>query len=188
MATASEKFVIGDNRPIKLFFQDEARFGRINKIGKCWTPPHCRAIIGQQIVRQFTYAYSSVCPETGENFSLILPYANTEGMNIYLKEFVKEFQNYRVIMVMDNASWHISKELETSDNLAFMFLPPYSPELNPAEHLWEYIREKKGFNNNVFNSLDAVELKLSTSLFEMSKETKQIKSLCNFSWLKCTYC
>ncbi len=188
MAAVAGKFTKGDDRPIKLFFQDEARFGRINKIGKCWVPHNSRAVIGQQIIRQFTHVYACVCPETGENFSLILPYANTEGMNIFIDEFTKEYQRYRIIMVMDKAGWHISNGLEIKDNLAIMYLPPYSPDLNPAEHLWDYIREKKGFNNNVFNSLQEVEDKLSLSLNDMANDLEEIKSLCNFNWLRSTYC
>lgn len=188
MAAAAKNLKKDDERPIKVFFQDEARFGRINKVGKCWVPKGCRAIIGQQIVRQYTHVYACVCPETGEVFSLILPYSNTDGMNIFIREFQKEYPNYRVIMIMDKAGWHISKDLELGTNLVFMYLPPYSPELNPAEHLWEYLRVKKGFNNNVFNSLQEVEDKLSKSLYEMMNEQDEMKSLCNFNWLDYTLC
>ena len=176
-----------DDLPVKLFFQDEARFGRINKTSRCWTPPNQRAVISQQTIREYTYAFSAVCPETGENYSLILPYANTNSMNIFLKHFSDNYQNYKVIMAMDKAGWHISKELEKIDNVTIMHLPPYSPELNPAEHLWQYLRERKKFNNNIFNSLNDVENKLSKALFEMSNDTKTIKSLCNFKWLHYTY-
>jgi len=93
MAALACNFSKEDNRPIKLFFQDEARFGRINKIGKCWVPQNSRATIGQQIIRQFTYVYDCVCPETGENFSLILPYSNTDGMNIYIDVFERNIRN-----------------------------------------------------------------------------------------------
>lgn len=186
MAAASINFRNDDNRPIKLFFQDEARFGRINKISKCWTPPKLRAIIGQQIIREYIYAFSSVCPETGENFSLILPSANTDSMNLFLKMFSDNYNKYRVIMIMDKAGWHTSKDLKIIENIAFMFLPPYSPELNPVEPLWNYIRKTKGFNNNVFSSLDEVENKLSKALFDVHNDVGTIKSLCNFNWLNYT--
>lgn len=187
MATAAMNFQNNDKLPIKLFFQDEARFGRINKTSKCWTPPNQRAVIGQQIIREYTHAFSAVCPETGENFSLILPYMNTDSMNIFLRYFSEYYQKYNVIMCMDKAGWHRSNDLEVMKNIVPMFLPPYSPELNPAEHLWDYIREKKKFNNNVFNSLADVENKLSKALFDMSKDIVTIKSSCNFKWLRYTY-
>ncbi len=66
-----------DERPIKLFFEDEARFGRINNVRKCWVEKCTRAIVTQQIIREYIYAYTSVCPQTGENFSIISPVNNT---------------------------------------------------------------------------------------------------------------
>jgi len=67
-----------------LFFQDEGRFGRINNLSKCWVPQNTRAIIDQQMIREYIYTYTAVCPQTGENFSLILPYSDTICMNTFL--------------------------------------------------------------------------------------------------------
>lgn len=103
MAAKSLEFEASDQRPIKLFFQDEARFGRIDNICSCWVPKGMRAKVGSQIIRQYTYTYSAICPETGEHFSLILPYANTECMHIFLKEFSSTFDNYRIILAMDGS-------------------------------------------------------------------------------------
>ena len=90
-----------DTRPIKLFFQDEARFGRIDNITSCWVPQHQRAKVGNQIIRQYTYAYSAICPQTGENYSLILPYANSQCMDIFMRGVSEKFKHYRMIMAMD---------------------------------------------------------------------------------------
>jgi len=89
---------------------------------------------------------------------------------------------------MDQAGWHISNGLVVKDNLAIMYLPPYSPDLNPAEHFWDYIREKKGFNNNVFNSLQEVENKLSIVLNDIENNIEEIKSLSNFKWISYIFC
>jgi hypothetical protein len=86
-----------DTRPIKLFFQDEARFGRLDNPAFCWVPEGRRAIAGSQIIRQYTYLYGAFCPETGEQFSMILPYANGDCMDIFMSEFSKEFTNYRIV-------------------------------------------------------------------------------------------
>jgi len=180
------RFPEKDNREIKLFFQDEARFGRINKTSRCWVPQGQRAVIAQQIIREYIYAFTAACPENGENYSLILPQVNTEAMNIFLENISEHYQNYRIIMVMDKAGWHRSKNLKVSENIVLMFLPPYSPELNPVEHIWSYIRKTKEFNNNVFNSLNEVEDKLSKALFDINNDVKTIKSLCNFKWLNDT--
>jgi hypothetical protein len=174
--------------PIVLFFQDEGRFGRINNIKRCWVQAHDRAIVGQQLIREYIYAFTAVCPGTGENFSLILPWADTDAMNMFLSEFSKEYSHYRVIMVMDKAGWHRSYGLNIPNNISLLFLPPYSPELNPVEKIWRYIREKKGFNNHTFSSIDDVENNLEKALYELYDEKEEMKSLCNFKWLHSITC
>lgn len=172
-----------DKRPIKLFFQDEARFGRINNVNRCWVPKKYRPIVTQQFVREYTYAYTTVCPETGETYSIIAPRNNTELMNIFLTEVSTHYNYYRIVMILDGAGWHISKDLVVPKNIRLLLLPPYSPELNPVEHIWDYIREQKEFNNHTFNSLDAVDDKLEIALKELHNEKEKMKSLCNFSWI-----
>jgi hypothetical protein len=179
---------IYDNRPVMLFFEDEGRFGRINNVTKCWTPKGIRAVVGKQIIREYIYAYSSVCPKTGETFSLILPWSDTICMNEYLKKFAEHYNQYRIILTMDNATWHKSEELDMPENIAPFFLPPYSPELNPAEHLWDYIREQKEFNNHIFNSIDHVSDQLCKVLAEMFGEKEKVKSMTNFKWLQSVSC
>jgi len=175
-----------DNRPIKLFFQDEARFGRIDSISSCWVPHGCRARVGNQVVREYTYAYLTVCPETGENFSLILPYlycvrstryVNKNCMDIFLNSVSEAFSNYRIVMAMDRASWHTGIENEKWKNIVPLFQPPYSPEVNPVENLWHHIlvlctkyavREEGGFTCTVYpkgiNTKYAVQIELSIHL------------------------
>jgi len=168
LATQKLKFDIEqDDRPIMLFFQDEGRFGRISNLSRCWVSPKTRAIVGKQQIREYVYAYSAVCPHTGENYSLIMPYANSESMNFFVDELSKEYPKYRIILTMDNACWHSSKNMVLPENIRFWHIPPYSPELNPAEHLWDYIRETKKFNNQTFNSIEDVVEKLSQALNEM---------------------
>jgi len=183
MATATLNFREDDNRPIKLFFEDEGRFGRSNNLSRCWSPKGCRARVGKQIVRQYTYAYASICPETGENHSLIISGSNTEIMNYYLEDLSKVYSHYRIILCTDNAGWHVSSNLVVPDNIVFLYLPPYSPQLNPVEHLWDYIREQKGFNNRIMNSMDEVIDTLAEVLHEILDEKEIIKSLCNYHWI-----
>lgn len=183
MAAAELKFISKDKRPVKLFFEDEGRFGRSNTLSRCWGPKGVRSIVKKQIVRQYTYAYVSVCPETGENHSLVLSGSNTEIMNYYLQDLSQEFNKYRIILCSDNARWHISSGLIVPENIVFIYLPPYSPQLNPVEHIWDYIRETKKFNNRIFNSIDEVMDNLSEALNQIGNEREIIKSLCNFKWL-----
>lgn len=172
-----------DKRPIKLFFEDEARFGRINNLTRCWVPAKERAEIERQIIREYTYAYTAVCPQTGEVYSIISPFNNTSAMNAFLYEFAQRYKHNRIILTLDGASWHKSKELVLPENIRLLFLPPYSPQLNPVEHIWDYMREQKKFNNHSFKSIEHVEDHLEKSLRELCYEKKMLKGLCGFDWI-----
>jgi transposase len=181
VAKSSEFVNKEDKRPIKLFFQDEARFGRIDNVCSCWVPFKQRARVGNQIIRKYTYAYSTICPETGESYSLILPYANTDCMDIFMQGVSDEFRNYRIIMGMDRASWHTGDKVKKWDNIVPLFQPAYSPELNPVENLWHYIRESGKFKNTTFESMEAVEKQLSEELRNLDRKT--VKSISLFHWI-----
>lgn len=165
-----------------LFFQDEARFGRIDNISSCWVPQKSRATVGNQIIRQYTYVYMAVCPATGESYSLILPYANEECMDVFMQHVSDVFKHYRIIMAMDRASWHTGNKTKKWENIVPMFQPPYSPELNPVENLWHELREDGGFKNTTFKTLDDVELKLEKYLKNLDKN--RVKSITLFKWIK----
>lgn len=140
------------------------------------------------MIREYVYAYTTVCPETGENYSIISPVNNTDAMNRFLEDFASAYAHYRIIMCLDGAGWHTSKELELPENIRLLKLPPYSPELNPTEHIWDYIREQKQFNNYTFDTVEEVENNLSKALKELNSELAPMVSLCNFSWLPQTSC
>jgi transposase len=141
--------------------------------------------VDHQIIREYIYAYTTVCPATGETFSIISPQNDTEAMTVFLKLLSQHFNHYNIAIVVDSAGWHRSKALKIPKNISLIFLPPYSPELNPVEHIWDYIREQKRFNNHSFNSLADVESSLENALKEINQETEKIKSLCNYSWFTC---
>jgi transposase len=172
------------DKPTKLFFEDEGRFGRINKLNRCWSPRKQRAIVGHQLIREYTHVFMAVCPKTGETCSLVLPKMNTDAMNIFLEELSTTQKEANIILALDRAGWHTCKRLKVPENITLLFLPPYSPELNPAEHVWDYAREQKHFNNYTFDSLDQVEDTLVNVFCEISFEKNTICSLCYFDWLK----
>ena len=168
---------------IKVFFCDEARFGRINNIRRCWVPQGSRAIVKQQMVREHTYAFSAVCPFSGETYSIITPICNTAAMNELLKGVSKQYSKEHIVMIADRAGWHRSRELKLPSNIRITLLPPYSPELNPTEHIWDYIREQKQFNNYCFHSLEEVEDHLEDVLKQLHNEKDYLQSLCTFNWM-----
>ena len=97
--------------------QDEGRFGRISRAIKCWAPAHVRPVVGAQIVREYVYAYSAVCPASGQITSLILPYANSEMMTLFLNQVASDFSDYFIIMQVDGAAWHKSGSLNIPENI-----------------------------------------------------------------------
>lgn len=168
---------------MRLFFEDEARFGRINNLHHCWVPKGYVPTGCKQMIREYIYVFSAVCPQTGELYSLILPACNTDTMQIFLNCLAKEYNQYRIILLADKAGWHISLKLVIPENISIWSLPPYSPELNPVELIWRELR-KRYFNNRIFENLDQLENQLVYSLQQFSKNKEAIKQLTNFRWLR----
>lgn len=162
---------------------DEGRFGRISEIRRCWAPKPIRPTVPQQIVREWVYVFAAVCPQIGRLTALILPYANTQMMTLFLRQVAVDFQEYFLVMVVDRAGWHMSRDLQIPENLRLIPLPPGSPELNPAEHLWDELREDE-LANHVFNSLDEVESALCTGIKRLAAPPERLRSLTNFPYLR----
>lgn len=129
---------------------------------------------------QNSYVYSAVAPKTGEHFSLILPYVNTEMMQIYLDQLSIECQGKRVILIMDQAGWHKSQCLVVPGNIELWFLPPYSPELNPVERLWKRIKQVM-LHNRIYDSLFHLEEAIIQFFSELT--TAETMKLCNCSYI-----
>jgi len=175
--------IVGQNKKLKIFFQDEGRFGRMTNPVYCWSKKGYRPSVAQQRVRQYTYAYSAINPYDGDVFSLVLPYANTNCMQIFIDEFAKHVKGSPALLIMDQASWHKTKALECYENIIFEYQPPYSPELNPVEHFWKYLR-KKYMNNNCWDSIEEVENLLMKALCLSRNQKDEIRSMSLFSWMK----
>lgn len=168
-----------DDRPLLLMAQDEGRFGRISSCRRTWAPPGVRPQAPRQIVREYTYVFSAVAPALGTLTSLILPRANTQMMHVFLQHVAQEYAAYFIVMQVDRAGWHQSKDLLIPDNIRLLSQPAHSPELNPVEHIWEELREKQ-FHNRAFPSLDAVEETLIVGLNRLDQEPEHVQSMTYF--------
>lgn len=175
----------GDSRPVLIMAEDEGRFGRINAPRRAWAPPAVRPVAPRQIVREYVYVFAAVGPRCGRMTSLILPFANTDMMTLFLAHLSKEFRDFFVLLLFDQAGWHLSAKLKVPENLRLIPLPPQSPELNPVEHIWEEVREK-GFSNQAFPSLDAVEERLCQELVALENQPERVRSMTSFPYLKVT--
>jgi putative transposase len=165
---------------IRLMFEDEAGFGRINKPKYCWCFPGHRPTVPCHHIREYRYAYGAVEPLTGESFFLVLPYSNTICMNLFLQELSLKCPKDYLLLVCDGAAWHKAKTLIIPDNIRLFFLPPATPELNPIEQIWKEIR-KRGFRNEVFHSLDAVVDRLCDTI--CSLDNPLVKSITGRCWI-----
>ena len=175
-----------DNRPVLLFAQDEGRFGRISDVRRAWSPLGTRPQAPRQVIRSYLYVFTAVCPALGKMTSLILPWANTEMMNIFLRQVAEDFSDYFILMLTDQAGWHVSQRLQVPENIRLIKLPPRSPELNPAEHIWEELREKN-FANKALKDLDEVEDKLCQGLNDLARNPAGLRSMTNFPYLNITF-
>jgi len=126
---------------------DEGKFGRIGEVRSCWCPKGIRPTVpatGQTVCLRLCCCSTSI----GSN-DLILPYANTKMMNLFLHQVSVELADYFIVMQVDKASWHRSKYLKIPENIRLIHQPSYSPQM-PVEHIWEEIKENH-FYNHVFH-------------------------------------
>ena len=163
-------------------FQDEGRFGLLGTPRRCWAPRGSRPIVGARLERKYIYAFAAVSPHDGVMDSLVLPWVNAETMSMFLSEAAQRHADDFIVMAMDQAGWHIAGDLTVPENMRVVLLPPYSPELNPAEHIWEQLREDC-FANTVFADLDAVEGTLSAALRTIESNTSKTQKLTGFDWI-----
>jgi len=117
-------------RHVRLMFQDEARFGRMVRIRRCWAPAPYRPVVNNGYQRQFVYVYGAVSPVEGEMDWLICPMMNTERMEAYLAQVAQAHPGEFIVMVVDGASSHVAKALVVPENIRLLRLPAYAPELN----------------------------------------------------------
>jgi len=134
------------------------------------------ACVARQMIREYNYAYSALSPQTGDCYSMIGPYCNTEAMKEFLQQLSTHYSNYRIILIPDKAGWHISRTLKITHNIKLLHLNPYSPEQNPVELLWREIR-RKYFHNAIFANLDEVEVTLQHALFNYYNQIQYQKTL-----------
>ncbi len=159
--------------------QDEGCFGRVSIPRRAWAPPGIRPHAPRQVVREYTYVYAAVAPAEGKMTSLILPSADTEMMSLFLEHVSSTSANSFVVMQVDQAGWHVTKELAVPENIRLIAQPAYSPELNPVEHVWEELREKQ-FSNLAFASLDEVIDKVCQGLNQLEADPDFLRSLTYF--------
>ena len=171
-----------DPLPLRLMFQDEARFGRMSDPRSCWAPAPHRPVVNLALVREFRYEYAAVSPWDGCLDFMTAEKMNTDSMSRFLLQVSEAHKDEFIVMVVDGASSHRSKELKVPENVSLIRLPPYSPELNPAEQIWNVLR-RNYYANRVFDSLNAATEQAELGLAEMAANKPAIHRLTNWPWI-----
>jgi transposase len=179
---AEEVAAFALSRPLRLMFQDEARFGRISDVRHCWDKKPHRPLVRAMVTQQYTYAYGAVSPVDGRFDSLILPSVSGDCMQLFLDEVAARYPDENIVMVLDGAGWHKNQGIKLAANLRTVFLPAYSPELNPQEHVWDELREKF-FHNRAFDSMDALEMHLENGLRTLESNPERMRSITGWGWI-----
>jgi hypothetical protein len=131
-------------KAVELWAEDEARLGLKPIARRVWAVKGRRPTAGGRTKYQWLYVYGFVHPASGRNLELILPAANTDWMELALEEFARWADpdgTKLLVVLVDNAGWHVAKRLARPPNVVLHRLPPRTPELQPAEPLWPLVRE-----------------------------------------------
>jgi len=168
--------------PVTVLFQDEARFGRMSDPRRCWAPRPIRPQVGLALVREYTYAFGAVSPADGRLDWMLTSKSDTLNMNAFLLHVRRQRPDEFVVMVLDGAPSHRSGDLQIPHNMVLVRLPPYSPELNPSEMLWDHMREKY-FANRVFESLGAAIAQAAIGLNALAQAPAALQTLTHRDWL-----
>ena len=143
-----------DVETIEIWFQDEARIGQKNKITRRWAKRGTRPSAPRDQRTASTYIFGAVCPKEGKGAALILPTCNTEAMNLHLTEIAQMIApGAHAVLLVDQAGWHLSAKLVVPANITILPLPSKSPELNPVENVWQFMRDN-WLSNRIFKSYD----------------------------------
>jgi transposase len=144
-------------RRLRVYFEDEARFGQQGTITNVWARRGSRPTAVRQTEYEYLWVLGAVCPETGQAEGLLSPRLNTEVINVFLKQFAASLPaDEQAVLIWDGAGFHTSKNLRVPQNVTLLQLPAYSPELNPIENLWHYLKSHF-WSNRAYADYDQLE-------------------------------
>ena len=156
------------------------RIGQQGSTSRMWAKKGTRPLALKQQQFTYTYIYGAVCPSTGQAVGLVLPYANTTCMSLHIDEIAGSVPEGRhALVLMDGAGWH--QQCHARSNVSLLKIPPYSPELNPCEQVWQYIKDK-WLKNRCYKDYDDI-LSVAVEAWQnFTTEDERIRSLCSRDW------
>jgi len=170
------------DQQVQVWFQDEARIGQQGTLTDVWAEKGSRPTAVKQTEYEWCYLFAAVNPLTGASSALVSPTVNTVLMNKHL-EFISEEAGpgSHVVLVLDQAGWHVSKALKVPRNMTLLPLPPYSPELNPVERVWGYLRSHY-LSNRVYRDYD--QLFDETTIAWNRLDQTRLQSVTETAWVR----
>lgn len=124
-----------------MFSQDESRFGLLTVRRRRLTAGGVQPVGSVQHVFEWFYVYGAVAPTTGERFFLELPYLNADMFQLFIDAFAQAFPDSLNILLLDNSGAHTAQRLRWPENVRYVWLPPYCPELSPIERVWRDVKD-----------------------------------------------
>ena len=170
-------------KPVEIWFQDEARIGQKGMLTRVWAGRNTRPRIERDHRYGYCYLFAAACEGRQEAVGLVAPKANTEWMNEHLAAISAAVSEGAVgVVVLDGAGWHRSGDLAVPENLRLLVLPPYSPELNPVEQIFQYLKANR-FANRVFATVDAVIAACEAAWKWLCLTPERIASILHREWV-----
>lgn len=167
---------------MEIWFQDEARVGQKNGLVYQWARRGSRPRQPQDQRYASAYIFAAVCPARAEGAALVLPRADTEAMQAHLQEISRTVASgAHGVVVMDKASWHTTPALKVPANLSILYLPPYSPELNPQENIWQFLRQTY-LSNRLFETYEDIVDACCKAWNALLAEAGRITSIATRTW------
>src|SRR3712207_1030940 len=143
-------------KPVEIWFADEARVGQKNTITRRWARRGTRPAAPKDQRTESAYIFGAICPALAKGAGLVMPRCTTEAMNLHLAEIARAVTaGAHAVLLLDQAGWHLTKKLVVPSNLTLMPLPARSPELNPVEAIWQFLRQN-WLGNRIFASYDDI--------------------------------
>jgi transposase len=174
--------------PIEIWFQDEMRVGQKNGLVYQWAKKGTRPRQPKDQRYANAYVFGAVCPARDTGAALVLPYADTWAMQQHLDDISQHVSaDAHAVLVLDKAGWHTTKKLRQPANITLLHLPSASPELNPAENIWQYLRQTH-LSNRVFDTYKAVVKACCSAWKKLIAEAGRINSIATRSWATIGHC
>ena len=172
-------------KPIELWWQDEARVGQQGSLTRIWAERGTRPTAPRDQRYQSAYLFGAVCPARGVGAGLVLPHANVHAMNLHLQEISTQVSQYAfAVLTLDGAGWHqLGDRLVVPDNIGLLHLPPYAPELNPVENIWEFLRQND-LSNRVYATYKAIVDACCIAWNKLIAAPERIRSIATRDWAK----